>query len=457
MMRWRVMFVLACCAAMSACAAKTAPSTKGEDKKSREVVEKDGRDRAGKGGGGNGAVAGGGSATGGGAASGNASITNPSSAGDATKKAASASSSASASAKKPDASPTADANKSTNAAVDQQSGKPAPIANAPAGTSPASSTSSRNNNAGDALAKTSKKDAAGGGVVTIGGGASKIGDASPSDKAAVSSDKFATSTRHDASVVAPSAPSMSLLDRVSPAVPSAPASPQLSRVPAATPAGATAGSSSVGMTGVKPSPPVNKTPEKPVSINASAAPSSDPSAAPATPSRLAWDTLLASPVSSSSSPSIAAVSADTKGDLPRVAPQARAEAIAALKASNADRVAVWSASSPKGVSLPRQEAIDRLEASGDEKVIAVALIGNDSASWQGVIDRINAERIRAEWFTREAMVKGDDIDARREKLATEREAERQGQRNLGDAFYRTILGEPAKDAAPKSSGDAPRK
>jgi hypothetical protein len=141
--------------------------------------------------------------------------------------------------------------------------------------------------------------------------------------------------------------------------------------------------------------------------------------------------------------------------LPKLQAQDRLDALASLRASSAQRVALWQAGQPGGIVLSRDEAIARLQNQGGDRVVVAALQGKDAAECEQLVRRASAERVRAEWFTQSQT---EESQARQAARAAQDEADRKTRREMSDTFYRALLGpsDGASTAAKSSEPGATR-
>lgn len=138
-----------------------------------------------------------------------------------------------------------------------------------------------------------------------------------------------------------------------------------------------------------------------------------------------------------------------RADAPHL--QTRAEALASLRAGKGGRFGVWSRAEPNGRVFTRDEAIRAVEASIDTEFFIVPIAGDDAAAWRDALALHSAEFARTLADAGEA-----DRRARTDKLAAQREADREGRRKLNDAVFDALLGgEPRKARAKTDAATQP--
>ncbi len=116
----------------------------------------------------------------------------------------------------------------------------------------------------------------------------------------------------------------------------------------------------------------------------------------------------------------------------------REQAMGTVRNSKSSHIAVWTPAQPNGVTLPRAEAMRKIENSGESAFLIIPLPGEDAAKWQPIIDQTTAALALADWL-------GDPEtdDAWRREWAARRneylEADRDGRERLNQAFFNVLL------------------
>jgi hypothetical protein len=170
--------------------------------------------------------------------------------------------------------------------------------------------------------------------------------------------------------------------------------------------------------------------------------------------RIGLDSIVAAPATATALPLM-----ELRGDvqsqsLPRLQPQDRLEALASLRASPSERVALWHAGQTQGIVLSREQAIERLQNAGDQRVVVAAICSKDPSQWDQLVKRATAEQVRAAWLT-ENPEQTQDSRARQAARAAQEEADRKTRQQMSDTFFRALLG-PTDSASTAAKTSEPR-
>lgn len=155
--------------------------------------------------------------------------------------------------------------------------------------------------------------------------------------------------------------------------------------------------------------------------------------------RIGLDSIVAAPATTTVLP-LVELSGDVQSQsLRRLQPQDRLEALASLRASSSERVALWHAGQTQGIVLSREQAIERLQNAGDQRVVVAAISSKDPSQWDQLVKRATAEQVRAAWLT-ENPEQTQDSRARQAARAAQEEADRKTRQQMSDTFFRALLG-----------------